>query len=149
LRAQQNNLTGTEKTMELMMMSSVMRSETFPPHDAWLAGYANSYYYVGYVLSAMLSMLGGIASTAGFNMTISLLFALTGLTAFGVVANLVRSRAGDGRSLTRPAIFTGLLGAFLVIFFSNLQPVVVEIPYQAQAVSEDYLRFWDAKNRDR
>ncbi len=148
LRSQQNNLTGTEKTMELMMMSSVMRSETFPPNDAWLSGYAISYYYFGYVLSAMLSMLSGIASTAGFNMTISLLFALTGLTTFGVVSNLVRSRASQGITLIRPAILTGLLGAFFVIFFSNLQPIVVEVPYQAQVASEDYLRFWDTKNRD-
>ena len=144
-RAHQNSLIGTEKPMELMFISSIMRSQAFPPNDGWLAGYAISYYYFGYVISAILSTLSGINSGTGFNMTISLLFALTGLTSFGVVYNLVRSRGGE---FARPALLTGLLGLVLVVFLSNFQPVVVEIPYQAQAVSEDYLRFWDTKNRD-
>ena len=144
-RAHQNSLAGTEKPMELMFISSIMRSPTFPPNDGWLAGYAISYYYFGYVLAAALSTLSGISSSAGFNMTISLLVALTGLATFGVVYNLVRSRAGAS---ARPALLTGLLGVVLVVFLSNFQPVLVEIPYQAQAVSEDYLRFWDTKNRD-
>lgn len=144
-RAHQNSLIGTEKPMELMFISSIMRSPTFPPNDGWLAGYAISYYYFGYVMAAALSMLSGINSSTGFNLTISLLFALTGLNAFGVVYNLVRSRSGQS---FRPALLTGLLGLVLVVFLSNFQPVFVEIPYQAQAVSEDYLRFWDTKNRD-
>ncbi|MGQ9889562.1 MAG: DUF2298 domain-containing protein, partial [Aggregatilineales bacterium] len=144
-RAHQNSVVGTEKPMELMFISSIMRSPAFPPNDGWLAGYAISYYYFGYVMAAALSMLSGIGSGAGFNMTISLLFALTGLTSFGVVYNVARSRGGQS---VRPALLTGLLGLTLVVFLSNFQPVFVEIPYQAQAVSEDYLRFWDTKNRD-
>lgn len=94
-RAHQNNLTGTEKPMELMFMSGIQRSVSFPPHDPWMSGYAISYYYFGYVMSAALSMLSGIPSTLGFNMTAALWFALTGLTSFGVAYNLVRSRAFD------------------------------------------------------
>lgn len=144
-RAHQNNLVGTEKPMELMFMSSIMRSPAFPPNDGWLAGYAISYYYFGYVMSAALAALSGVSSSVGFNMTISLLVALTGLAAFGVVYNLARSRGGPS---ARPALLAGLLGATLIVFLSNFQPVIVEIPYQAQAVSADYLRFWDTKNRD-
>ena len=84
--------------MELAFMSAVQRSEVFPPNDPWLSGYAISYYYFGYVQSAMLSMMSGINSAVGFNMTISLLFSLTGLTTFGVVYNLVRSRFDSSQS---------------------------------------------------
>ena len=93
VRAYQNNLLGTEKAMELAFLSSTMRSPTFPPADPWLSGYAISYYYFGYVIMAMLSLLSGVSSTVGFGMTTALLFALTGLGAFGVGYNLVRSRA--------------------------------------------------------
>ena len=43
--------------MELMFIDSILRSPSFPPHDAWLSGYAISYYYFGYVLTAMLAKL--------------------------------------------------------------------------------------------
>src|SRR5690606_35685128 len=85
VRAHQHGIVATEKPMELAFISATMRSETFPPNDPWMSGYAISYYYFGYVMAAMLSMLSGIPSTVGFNMMITLLFALTGLTAFGVV----------------------------------------------------------------
>jgi YYY domain-containing protein len=93
VRAHQNGLVATEKPMELAFISASMRSETFPPNDPWMSGYAISYYYFGYVIAAMLSTLSGIPSVVGFNMNIAFLFALTGLSAFGVVYNLVRSRS--------------------------------------------------------
>ena len=65
------------KPMQLAFLSSVMRSEVFPPADPWLSGYAISYYYFGYVIAGMLSLLSGISSTVGSNMTSALLFALT------------------------------------------------------------------------
>jgi YYY domain-containing protein len=153
-RAHQNNLTGTEKPMELMFMSSVQRSPSFPPNDGWMAGYAISYYYFGYVLSAMLSMLSGVGSTVGFNMTISLLFALTGLTAFGVVYNLVRSRAFNirGEPLERGpsrhvAILIGALGMAFVVLMGNFQLPFVEVPYQTNTASADYLQIWNVSER--
>ncbi|MBL8051539.1 MAG: hypothetical protein JNM46_09990, partial [Anaerolineales bacterium] len=43
LRAANSELQSTEKPMELMFINSIMRSETFPPQDVWLSGYAISY----------------------------------------------------------------------------------------------------------
>lgn len=154
-RAYQNGLTGTEKPMELAFMSAVMRSETFPPNDPWLSGYAISYYYFGYVMSAMLAKLSGIASTIGFNMTIATWFALTGLTTFGVGYNLVRSRAfrrGGERSDDAPSqlapIIVGLLATLCVVWLGNFQVLFIEIPYQTQSVPESYFQFWDIDARD-
>jgi YYY domain-containing protein len=156
VRAHQNDLTTTEKPMDLMFISSIMRSPTFPPLDGWMSGYSISYYYFGYLIAAMLSMVSGIASTVGFNMLISLLFALTGLTAFGVAYNLVRSRAlhdprgeNDTAPLPsrRPALIVGYLAAAMVILMGNLQVALVEIPYQTRIVPESYLQFTGTQER--
>ncbi len=145
-RAYQNNLSGTEKPMELAFLSATMRSQTFPPADPWLSGYAISYYYFGYVIMAMLSMLSGVASTVGFNMTDALLFALTGLTVFGVVYNLVRSRE-KSTIVRRAALLVGLLGMVLVILLSNFEMIFVEIPWETHTASADYLQMWNLNGR--
>lgn len=159
-RAHQNGLSGTEKPMELAFMSATMRSEVFPPADPWLSGYAISYYYFGYVIVAMLSLLSGVSSTIGFNMTNALLFALTGLTVFGVVYNLVRASrlpAALGRAASgvaeavvkrRAALLTGVLAAVFVILMSNFEMIFVEIPYQTRTASSDYLRIWNLNGRE-
>ncbi len=144
-RAHLPDLTGTEKPMELAFMSAVQRSGTFPPNDPWLSGYAISYYYFGYVQEAMMAMLSGVSSTVGFNMMISLLFALTGLTSFGVVYNLVRSRTGLVKQ--RAALMTGLLGAVFVVLLGNFQLPLVELPYQTGIASQGYLDFWAQTER--
>ncbi len=150
-RAYQNNLSGTEKPMELAFLSATMRSTIFPPADPWLSGYAISYYYFGYVIMAMLSSLSGISSTVGFNMTTALLFALTGLGAFGVVYNLVRSRSAKeetGPTLhRRSALLVGLLGMVFVILLGNFSTLFVEYPYESQTASADYLQFWGMNER--
>ncbi|MDQ7024465.1 MAG: DUF2298 domain-containing protein [Anaerolineae bacterium] len=145
----------TEKPMELAFMSAIMRSETFPPNDPWLAGYSISYYYFGYVMMAMLSMLSNVNSGIGFSMMAALLFALTGSTVFGVAYNLVRSRAFDTALGTLrenaqgrfPAIFTGLLATVFVLLLSNFQVPLIEVPYQSDAVSEAYFDFWGVQER--
>jgi YYY domain-containing protein len=163
VRAHQNALTGTEKPMDLMFISSIMRSPAFPPNDGWLSGYAISYYYFGYFIAATLSMLSGIASTTGFNVLIALLFALTGLTAFGVAYNLVRSRslstldrkpkhdAGSDRPQnpsSLASIVAGLLATVMVVLMGNFQTVLVEIPYQGRLASEAYLSFTGTQGRE-
>lgn len=153
-RAHQNQILFTEKPMELAFMSAVQRSNTFPPNDPWMSGYAISYYYMGYVMSSMLSMLNGISSTIGFNLTIASQFALTGLTAFGVVYNLVRSRAFESISQFRNtsasqgvAISVGLLGMLFMVLMGNFQGALIEAPYQSKSMPQSYFEFWGTQER--
>jgi YYY domain-containing protein len=157
VRAHQNGIFSTEKPMDLAMMSAIQRSPAFPPNDPWLSGYAISYYYFGYLLSAMLSMMSGIPGTTGFNLNISMLFALTGLTTFGVVYNLVRARQlrgtakNDGTTQLphfRPALAAGVLAAVFVVLLGNFEASLIEWPYQSRTASEAYLRFWNIQERD-
>ncbi|PJF21136.1 MAG: hypothetical protein CUN56_12630, partial [Phototrophicales bacterium] len=153
-RAHQNQILFTEKPMELAFMSAVQRSDTFPPNDPWMSGYAISYYYMGYVMSSMLSMLTGITSTIGFNLMIASQFALTGVTAFGVVYNLVRSRAFESitqfrnESASRSiAIGMGVLGMIFMVLLGNFQAILIEAPYQSKSLPQDYFEFWGTQER--
>ncbi|MBZ0276326.1 MAG: DUF2298 domain-containing protein [Anaerolineae bacterium] len=157
-RAHQPELFSTEKPMDLMFTSSILRSPSFPPNDAWMSGYSISYYYFGYLLSASLAMMSGVTGPIAMNIMIALLFALTGLTVFGVAYNLVRSRAlhhkvGDETAETPDssgrgaALFIGVLAAVLVILMGNFETVLIEMPYRAKTASEEYLAFWDTKSR--
>lgn len=143
----------TEKPMDLMFISSIMRSPTFPPLDGWMAGYGISYYHFGYVMAAMLSKLSNVSSTIGFSMTLSLWFAMTGVNAFGVVYNLIRSRSQNAEhpehvlQNRRAPIAFALLGTVFVIFLSNFQFPLVEVPWQAGAGNADYYNYWAAQER--
>ena len=153
-RAHQNGIVETEKPMELAFMSAVQRSPSFPPQDPWMSGFAISYYYLGYVMSSMLSMMTGISSTIAFNLTSASQFALTGLAAFGVASNLARSRAFQRQSSpprSKPPIWLaiggGLVAMLLMTLVGNFQLAVIEVPYQARAVPETYLDIWGTNQR--
>ncbi len=145
----------TEKAMDLAFMSAIRRSETFPPNDPWMSGYAISYYYFGYFLAAMLAKVSGVANATAFSLMIALLFALTGTGTFGVVYSLVRSRASAHRrkrigELTsrKTAVIFAVLGLVFVILLGNFYTVLIEIPVQGRFASPGYLAFWDITERD-
>ncbi|MDI6814041.1 MAG: DUF2298 domain-containing protein, partial [Desulfitobacteriaceae bacterium] len=89
-RAANPEALGTEKPMELAFINAILRSETFPPHDPWLSGYAISYYYFGYVMIAMLAKLCATGGAVAFNLGSALVFALSAVGAYGILTNLLR-----------------------------------------------------------
>ena len=89
IRAGNPELNGTERPMELMFINSILRSPTFPPHDSWLSGYAISYYYFGYVITAMLAKLTNVPATIAHNLMTSLIFGLAAIGAYGILYNLL------------------------------------------------------------
>jgi len=147
LRAYSPDLTtaGGEKFMEIMYLNSIGRSDFFPPHDAWLSGYAISYYYFGYVMMATLTRLSGLAAHLTFNVGLASLFALTCTGAFGLVYNLVarhsRLSVGGRKVGTRP-IGWGFLGAILVAVLGNLEGFL-EVLYSARLLPEGFWRWLD------
>lgn len=131
VRAYIPDINGTEKPMEFMFINSILNSPSFPPHDAWLSGHAISYYYFGYLIISALARLTGTSSAVSFNLGLAALFALSGVAALGVVANLVaiaQSRDAAQRS-PRPAtlyraFWSGLLGALMVLLVGNFYGVL-------------------------
>ncbi len=125
-RAHNPEIAATEKPMEFAFLNGILRSPTFPPRDPWLSGYGISYYYLGYVIMALLTWLSGLPSAVTFNLTGTLLFALTVSGSLGLVYNLVcaaggADRFGVGRQgVSRAGAAFGLLGATLVAVMGNL-----------------------------
>jgi YYY domain-containing protein len=114
-------ITGTEKPMDLTFLSGILHSDTFPPHDPWLAGYAINYYYLGYLMLAVLAVLTGASAGEAFNLGLATTFALTGLMVAGLVVALVgqaRQHAGE-RASTGGAGAAALLGVVFVLVLGN------------------------------
>lgn len=112
----------TEKPMELAFINAILRSPTFPPFDPWLAGYAISYYYFGYIIVSMLIHLSGVPSSIGFNLGIAMWFALTALAAYGVLYNLLSGilSRGNRTESGRKAAGWALLAPLFILIVSNL-----------------------------
>ncbi|MBK8135992.1 MAG: hypothetical protein IPK52_09145 [Chloroflexi bacterium] len=142
VRAHQNNLVTTEKPMDLAFLASILRSPTFPPNDPWLSGYAISYYHFGYIIAAMITMTSGVIAGIGYNLWTAMLFALAGLSAFGVVYNLVRVRGTQ-----QAAVLTGVIGLFAVAVMGNYLTPFVDEPYQNHVSDQSTLTFWDVRDR--
>ena len=119
VRAHDNAILGTEKPMEFAFLNAVVRGGEMPPNDPWLAGYAISYYYFGYVLMGLLSLMGGVPTGVAFNLGVALLFALSALGAFGVGYNLARTVWN-----TRTSVAVGVLAALLLVGVSNFEGVL-------------------------
>lgn len=118
-RAYTPDITATEKPMEFAFFNGILQSDRFPPHDPWLAGYAISYYYFGYIIVAMLTLLSGIAPSIAFNLAIALLFALSAVGAFGLVYNLIRISQPE---MSHPAnLFFPLFAPIFLVLIGNLE----------------------------
>ena len=131
VRSYNPNPWGTERPMDFAFFNAIRRSEVFPPHDPWLAGFSINYYYFGYLLMAAMSLLSSLGPDVSYNLSLALIFALTALGITGVVFNLVhltdeRRRTNDeGREpRIRPSSFVlrllaPLLTVVLVLFAGN------------------------------
>ncbi len=85
----------TEDFMDFAFVNAILRSDTFPPNDPWLAGEPLSYYYGGQLLVAQLTMLSRVPVEIGYNLASSMLFALSAVAAWGLGFGLTgRQRYG-------------------------------------------------------
>lgn len=144
-RAHNPEIAATEKPMEFAFLNGILQSRTFPPHDPWLAGYSISYYYFGYVMSAMLTRLSALPSDITFNLTGISLFALTVSGSFSLVCDLVASGQGDDAVGQHGTARYGLLGAVLVAIMGNLEGVLEMIRARGLG-SEAFYRWFDVRN---
>jgi YYY domain-containing protein len=146
-RAYNPEIAATEKPMEFAFLNGILRSDTFPPRDPWLAGYGISYYYFGYVMMAMMTRLAGVIPGVGFNLMGSTLFAMTVSGAYGLGHNLMaaRSRKREGSEGDGWALGAGGLTALMVAVMGNLEGIFELI--RARGWGSNALWRWlDVKN---
>ncbi len=124
VRSANPELSGTERPMELAFINGILRSPTFPPRDPWLSGYAISYYYFGYVMTAMLAKLSGVNGPTAHNLMTALIFGLSAIGSYGILYNLIdRGR----QPIDRPrftVLSLSLLAPLFLLLISNLEAVL-------------------------
>jgi uncharacterized membrane protein len=115
VRANDPKINHTEQPMELAFLNAILSSDTFPPRDPWLSGYAISYYYFGYIQMALLTRLSGVSASVAFNLTNSMWFALSILGTYTLLYNLL-TRRGE-----RPRLAAAFMGPLFVIISGNIE----------------------------
>ncbi len=136
LRAYDPAASGTEKPMDLMMLTAVTSSEYAPPQDLWLAGEPVAYYYFGYWIYGGVNAMAGTVPTVAYNVGIALVAGLAASVAAAFVATLVRR---DG-ARTKVALLAGSASTVLLLLVSNLSGLwtILDIT----GVAPDWLLNW-------
>ena len=144
VRAHNPNIEATEKPMEFAFLNAILRSETMPPHDPWLAGYALSYYYFGYLMLAALAKLSAVSAAQAFNLGIATLFALTVTGAFGIVRNLVAQHGQRRPDEAAPSFFGGVAALALAVM-GNLEGFL-DVLHSRGLLPASFWRWLDIKD---
>lgn len=136
IRSANPELNGTERPMELAFINGILRSGTFPPQDPWLSGYAISYYYFGYVMTAMLAKLASINGSTAHNLMTALIFGLGAIGSYGILYNLLSPSSITNRQSSiadrlppstirpLPAVSLSLLAPLFLLLLSNVEALL-------------------------
>jgi uncharacterized membrane protein len=130
----------TEQPMDLMFMSSLWASPTWPPQDAWLSGYPIAYYYMGYWLLTSVGRLAGTPPEIAYTVGQAAWFGLLSAGSFGLAWMLLRlPRRGEVLGSVAAAM-GALLAAIWVAAAGNVQWVLEWL--HAQGVNVAPLATW-------
>ena len=79
---------GGGEPMGMAYLSAIYNDVKFPPHDPWMSGFTLNYYYWGQLLLATVSKALGYAPKITYNLSLSILFALSFIAAFSLSYNM-------------------------------------------------------------
>ena len=111
---------GGEKPMDFAYLNAVLKSTHFPPFDPWFAGGQMNYYYLGFVLVAVLVKATSIAPSIAYNLAVPTLLAFLGTATFGATLALADSGVRRPSWRRHLPVLVALLGALLVAVLGNL-----------------------------
>ena len=112
----------TEQPMDFALLNGILRSPRMPPRDPWLSGSSISYYYMGYLMAAILARLTGIPAGIAYNLSLAHTFALALGGAYGVLHSLT-SRPLATRCSAVSILFS-LAGAWAIVAAGNLEGLI-------------------------
>ena len=139
LRGFAPDITFTEKPMELMVLNSVLRAEFMPPLDGWLAGFTVNYYYLGYVVAAVITLLADVPVGYAFNLMLTTVVALAASLAFGIGATLWALHRDEVRPrLDASAGLVGALAAYALVAAGNLVGGIRWLQNPAETVAQSW-----------
>ena len=103
-------IAGTEKPMDLALLSATMRSTEFPPLDPWFSGETINYYYLGYSMGGALAHLAGASPAVAFNTYLATLLALLVVGVGSVAYDLAAMLGAGPRRALRAALGSVIVG---------------------------------------
>lgn len=110
-------ISGTEQPMDFLFLNAMLESPSYPPEDPWLAGNSVSYYYFGYLQTALLTGASGAESSIGYNLGLAAVFASSATAVASVCAALARWVIGRDQ---RWVISSAAMGVALLLFAGSL-----------------------------
>jgi YYY domain-containing protein len=129
-RAARPEIWSGEKPMDFAFLNTLLRAETLPPPEPWLAGAPLSYTYFGHFVLAALGKLLGIHPGVLFNLGIA---GVASLTACGVLA---AGAALGGR------LRTGAVAVLLTLFWAPTSGVREAVSRLTSGQPLDWHYFW-------
>lgn len=145
-----HNAYGGEKPMDFAYFNGILRSTIFPAIDPWFADGYNNYYYLGFVIVGVPTLLTAIVPSIAYNLVIPTLFALVGIGAFGLAYNIVSSWQTQETNVNQPQrtvrrrlgnpYLAGAMALMLTVVLGNLDSLRIIINSTAQlgGFSEPY-----------
>ena len=94
VRSRAPDAAGTEKPMDLRLLSALDGAPGLPPGDPWFAGEPVSYYYLGHVAVDALAALSGTGVGAAFTLGVVTAGACAALACCGLATDLLGLRPG-------------------------------------------------------
>jgi YYY domain-containing protein len=110
---------GGEKPFELALLTSVLRTDTLPPYDAWFSGGVLNYYYGGYLLLLTPARLFSTSPALVMNIAPAVFASCAAGAAFSLGALATTGGRRTTRTGARPAL-AGIFAAFAVIALSSM-----------------------------
>src|SRR4051812_11256417 len=111
---------GREKPMDMALVNTTLTSRDFPPQDPWMSGEQLNYYYLGQLLLGLLVRLTGVEPTAGYNLALAAVLALTVTAAFGVAAAVAEAARRPRLPVASP-LAAGAAAVVLLVVMGNLR----------------------------
>jgi YYY domain-containing protein len=113
-------INGEEKFMDFAFINSLLRTDTLPAPDPWLAGYGINYYYYGQYIYAFIAKVTGIFSGVAYNLSMCTTFAFSFTMAYTLGFMFFDSAIRKGlRAPSSFRVLGGILSGFAVSVFGN------------------------------
>ncbi len=120
IKAMNPAINGEEKFMDFAFLNSLLRYDSLPALDPWLAGRTMNYYYYGQYIYALLTKLSQIPSGIAYNFSMCTAFALCFTMAYALGSLFMEgARLIKGREQSFIRIGAGLLSGLTVALFGN------------------------------
>jgi YYY domain-containing protein len=114
---------GTEKPMDMAFVTAANASDSFPPHDPWMAGEDLNYYYLGHLAMAIVIKVVGTRPDEGYNLALALLTALSATAVFTVAGTLWAAARPRLAGVRGGPVAVGVAAAVICVVLGNLAGV--------------------------